>query len=257
MHARTGLGDSPPGRTPVVLVHGLSISSAYMAPLGELLAPHFPVYAPDLPGFGRSEKPEEVLDVRGLAEALARWMETAGIERASLVGNSLGCQVIVELAARYPEKVERAVLIGPTCDPCLRSPRVVLDLLKDAVLEKPSLLPMHAADDIRAGPRRILRTFRYALRHPMRRRLALLPMPVLVVRGTKDPLVSRRWVREVTRRLPQGRLIEIPDAPHAVNYSTPEPLAEAILPFLLGEAHPGVAPASEARAHGSPAAGAV
>jgi pimeloyl-ACP methyl ester carboxylesterase len=233
MHARVGGADAPPGRLPVVLVHGLSVSSAYMVPVGEILAEDFPVYAPDLPGFGRSGKPDEALDVPALADALARWMDGAGVPRAALLGNSLGCQVIVELAVRHPERVARLILVGPTCDPCLRRPRVVLDLLKDAARERPSLLPLHALDDVRAGPRRILRTFRYALRHPMRRRLREVRAPALVVRGESDPLVSRRWAREVTARLTRGRLVEIPDAPHALNYSAPAPLAEAVRAFLL------------------------
>lgn len=235
MHARVGLGAAPPGRVPVVLVHGLGVSSAYMVPVAELLASDFPVYAPDLPGFGRSEKPEETLDIPGLARALEGWAAAAGVGRAAFLANSLGCQVVVELAARRPDLVEKAVLVGPTCDPCLRRPRVVLDLLKDAVHEKPSLLPLHMADDVRAGPRRILRTFRHALRHPMRLRLRAVRAPVLVVRGDGDPLVSRRWAREVATRLPDGRLVEIPDAPHAVNYSSPEPLAEVVRTFLLGD----------------------
>lgn len=256
IHARVGVGEAPPGRMPVVLVHGLSISSAYMVPVAELLARDFPVYAPDLPGFGRSEKPPEALDVPGLADALAAWADATGIPRAAFLANSLGCQVVVELAARRPDLVERAVLVGPTCDPGLRSPRVVLDLLKDAVQEKASLLPLHVADDVRAGPRRILRTFRHALRHPMRLRLRDVRAPVLVVRGASDPLVSRRWVREVARRLPRGTLLEIPDAPHAMNYSLPEPLADATRRFLLDEGPPvGARPRPEAPARASSGTG--
>ena len=53
----------------------------------------------------------------GLSGALSAWMEGIGVERATLVGNSMGCQVIAELAACHPERVERAVLQGPTMDP--------------------------------------------------------------------------------------------------------------------------------------------
>jgi pimeloyl-ACP methyl ester carboxylesterase len=56
-------------RLPVVLVHGLGLSGRYMLPTAEHLAPHFPVYVPDLPGFGDSEKPAQTLDVPALAEA--------------------------------------------------------------------------------------------------------------------------------------------------------------------------------------------
>ncbi len=55
----------------VVLVHGLVVSSRYMVPTAERLAPHCRVFAPDLPGFGGSEKPPRVLDVAGLSDALS------------------------------------------------------------------------------------------------------------------------------------------------------------------------------------------
>src|SRR3712207_6887962 len=51
------------------------------------------VHIPDLPGFGRSTKPPKVLTIPDLADALAAWMAEAGLGRAALVGNSLGCQI--------------------------------------------------------------------------------------------------------------------------------------------------------------------
>ena len=112
---------SPAPRLPVVLVHGLGLSGRYMLPVARHLAPHFPVYLPDLPGFGDSEKPADTLDVPGLADALAAWIAAAGLARAALLGNSFGCQIIADLAARHPDLVERAVLQGPTTPPDERS----------------------------------------------------------------------------------------------------------------------------------------
>jgi 2-hydroxy-6-oxonona-2,4-dienedioate hydrolase len=54
------------------------------------------LYAPDLPGFGRSSKPRKVLEMVELADALAAWMARIGLPRAAMIGNSMGCQVIVE-----------------------------------------------------------------------------------------------------------------------------------------------------------------
>ena len=59
------------GGPPVVLVHGLGLSGRYMLPVADRLAPRYPVYLPDLPGFGDSAKPARALDVSGLADALA------------------------------------------------------------------------------------------------------------------------------------------------------------------------------------------
>jgi pimeloyl-ACP methyl ester carboxylesterase len=101
----------------VVLVPGLVVSSYYMVPTLKRLAAYHPVYAPDLPGFGESEKPRRVLDVTGLCDSLAAWMREIGLERAALVGNSFGYQIIGDLAVRHPNRFERAVLQGPAMDP--------------------------------------------------------------------------------------------------------------------------------------------
>src|SRR5918998_639317 len=87
---------------PVVLVHGFVISSAYMIPLAARLARTFRVYAPDLPGFGRSAKPPETLDVDELADALLGTLDAVGVACPAIVANSLGCQIATSLAARYP-----------------------------------------------------------------------------------------------------------------------------------------------------------
>ena len=121
MHARVSVDSVPPGRPPVVLVHGLIVSSRYLVPLAARLARDYPVYAPDLPGYGESAKPGRVLNVPELADALAAWMRAVGLDRAALIGNSFGCQILADFGVRYPDRIERAVLLGPTGDPCGRS----------------------------------------------------------------------------------------------------------------------------------------
>lgn len=81
----------------MVLVHGLVVSSRYMVPTLERLAPYHRVYAPDLPGFGKSDKPPRVLNVAELSDSLVAWMEKIGLKSAALVGNSFGCQIIADL----------------------------------------------------------------------------------------------------------------------------------------------------------------
>jgi 2-hydroxy-6-oxonona-2,4-dienedioate hydrolase len=85
VHARVSVDPVPDGFPALVLVHGLGVSGRYMVPTAERLAPHFRVYAPDLPGFGRSGKPSRVLNLTELADALAGWMRAAGLERAALL----------------------------------------------------------------------------------------------------------------------------------------------------------------------------
>lgn len=234
VHARVSAGPAPPGAPTLVLVHGLVISSLYMVPTARRLAPFYRVLAPDLPGFGRSGKPREVLDVRGLADALGAWMDAEGIASAVLVGNSLGCQVIADLAARHAERAERIVMAGPTMDPHARNaPTQVGRWLLDWTMERPSLALAHARDYYRAGLRRALHTFRHALRDPVEEKLPLVQTPTLVVRGSRDPIVPRRWAEEAARLLPRGRYLEIP-GPHVVNYTAPLEFVRAVRHFVDG-----------------------
>ncbi len=211
------------------------MSSRYMMPLARHLASEFRVYAPDLPGFGLSEKPGRVLDVRGLSDALAAWMQTVGLRSAALVGNSMGCQVIVELALCHPELVKRVVLQGPTMDPRARNaPQQIWRLLLDTPRESPSLLPIELRAFLAAGAGRSWRTFRYALKDPVEEKLPEVRVPALVVSGSRDPISPRRWAEEVARLLPQGRLVVVLGAAHAANYSAPAEFAHAVRAFLAG-----------------------
>ncbi len=233
LYARVSAAPAPGGAPPVVLVHGLGVSSRYMVPLARRLAPDYPVYAPDLPGFGRSDKPARALALPALADALAAWLAAAGLERPVLLGNSLGCQVIVQCALRHPGRLARAILVGPTLDPRARTVRQQgWRLLVDAFREAPSEPLIAIRDYWRAGPRRVWATLRGALRVPVEEHLRRVAVPTLVVRGGRDPIVPQRWAEEVARLLPCGRLVVVPGAPHAVNYSAPEALARAIRPFL-------------------------
>ena len=230
MHARVS---GVAGGRPVVLVHGLVVSGRYMVPLMDGLVASHAVYVPDLPGFGRSEGPAHVPDVAGLADSLAAWMRAMGLSGAALVGNSMGCQVIVELALRHPGLVERAVLQGPTMDPRARSaPRQMGRLLIDTTREPLSLVAIEGLDLLRAGVGRSWRTFRHALRDPIEEKLPNVRVPVLVVHGSRDGISPRRWAEEVTRLLPNGELVVLPHAAHAANYSAPEEFARAVRSFL-------------------------
>jgi pimeloyl-ACP methyl ester carboxylesterase len=218
-------GDGPP----VVLVHGLAVSSRYFVPLGRRLRPRFRVIAPDLPGYGSSPTPPSPLDVPQLADALLDWLDLLEVERAPLVGNSLGCQIAVDLAARRPERVERLVLVGPTMDPAAPTiPRQALRLARDVVRESPLLNLTQARDYARMGPRRILASARFALADPLEQKLARVEAPALVVRGARDPIVPQAWAERVAALLPRGRLAVLPGAAHAAHWSAADAVARLV-----------------------------
>jgi pimeloyl-ACP methyl ester carboxylesterase len=208
---------------------------------------------PDLPGYGLSDRPRgRDLTVTELADALLAWMDRIGLERPHLVGNSFGCQVIADLAARHPGRVGRLVLQGPTMDPRARSAwRQVLRWLVVAPFERYSegLILLRDIRDL--GPRRAVAMIRMALRDPIEQKLGRIVAPTLVVRGTRDAIVPQRWAEEAARLLPNGRLVVIERAAHTINYSQPDRLTDVVLPFLAGEdptdslARAGVGPSAQ------------
>ncbi len=224
----------PPSHTQIiVLVHGLSVSSGYMLPTACRLASSFRVFVPDLPGFGVSEKPDHILNVPELADALAEWMQSLQLPSATFLGNSLGCQTIVNFALRYPDKIERAILVSPTMDPnALTIRQQAWRLFCDAPCEPFHFLPVLFHEYFQAGIPRTLRTLRYGLQDPMQNNLTRVHIPTLVVRGEHDPIVPQHWAEKVHQLLPNSRFVVIPGAGHAVNYNSPGKLVAAVRSFL-------------------------
>ena len=231
IHARVG-GEALDG-PPVVLVHGMVISSRYMVPTALELAPLCPVYAVDLPGYGDSVKPHAILGLAELADALAAWMDAMRFPAAHLVANSFGCQVLAEFALRHGHRVDRLVFQGPTVDPTARSVRQQLvRLIQNSSSEAPGLAWITIVDYGKAGIRRILATIRMAIEDRIEDKLPGIAAPTLVVRGGNDPLVPQPWAEEVARRLPRGELRVLPGLGHTINYTAPREFMATLRPFL-------------------------
>lgn len=234
MHARLSEVPVPPEALTVVLVHGLSVSSGYMVPTAVRLAPYYHVYVPDLPGFGKSGKPPHILTVSELADALADWMHVMELPPAVLLGNSLGCQIIVDFALKYPGRITHAVLVGPTMDPKARSiHQAALRLLLDSPCEPLSYLPVLLREYFASGIRRTIRTLQYSFADCIEEHLPHVQIPTLIVRGSRDPIVTQGWVDEVHRLLPASQLVVVHGAGHAVNFNSPEKLVPIVQSFLF------------------------
>ena len=226
------VGEGPP----VVLVHGYGVSGRYMLPLAQSLAPSFSVFAPDLPGHGRSQRPPTPLGIAGLAAALAGWLDAAGLRCPAFVANSMGCQVVTELAVRLPGRVGPMVLIGPTVDPQRRAARHQLfGGLRDAAREPRSLLTLAAREDAVFGLGALLATARSALADQIERRLPLITQPTVVVRGGDDGFVGQSWAETAAALLPRSRLVVVPREPHAVHYTRPDLIAGIVNELLFEE----------------------
>jgi pimeloyl-ACP methyl ester carboxylesterase len=214
---------------PFVLVHGIGVGLSYFTRLAPLLAEHGPVHVLELPGFGRAPKPVHVLTVEEHADLLVALLRTIG-RPVVLVGQSMGCQVVLEAALRAPELVQRVVAIGPVVDAGERTaPLQTLRLAQDVMGEPPATNVAVFSEYLRCGPRRYLATLPSMLGYPTEAAAAAVLVPTLLVRGSKDPICRRPWARRLVAALPVGRLVEIPGAHHNAQHSHPRATASAIL----------------------------
>lgn len=104
----------------LILLHGLFTDHTTWDSVGDALDKHYRVVAPDLPGFGQSEKPPESrfpYGINAFAEAVVDLYAGLELGRAVLVGHALGGAVAITLAARHPELISRLVLVDALCYP--------------------------------------------------------------------------------------------------------------------------------------------
>lgn len=128
-------------------VHGFAISGTYMEPTAALLAAEHRTYVPDLPGMGRSLRPSRRPDLPGLATSLVHYLDGLAIDRATFVGNSLGCPITMEVAATHRDRIDRVVLVSPAGGPHnqpLR--RAVGQMSLDAMRQPPGMWPIASRD---------------------------------------------------------------------------------------------------------------
>lgn len=248
----------------VVAVHGLGGTKGSFLPTVVALSGRFRVIAPDLPGFGDSDKPIRAsYDARFFARAIMDLLDTLQLDRAHLIGNSLGGRVALEVGLLHPERVGRLALLAPSLAwrrgrswaPLLRLTRPELGLVQlaprpvvEAIVHR--LIPGAENGWVAAGVDEFLRAyltpagraaFYAAARHIYleephgeegfwTRLRGLQPEP-LFIWGRNDGLVPIAFARHVADALPQARQVEL-DCGHVPQIERPGQTHAAIDEFL-------------------------
>lgn len=216
----------------MVLIHGAGVSGRYLLPTARRLGCR--ALVPDLPGFGRSSKPRRTLDLAELVAVLEGVMNGIGQKEAVFLGNSFGCQVVLELAAQCPRMVKGLVLVGPTFDAHARTyPRQAARFVRTMVREPVAFFSIALRDYVDCRIWRALTTIAMAMRDRPEDKLRHVQAPALVVRGQKDQIAPDSWVELLTRGLPHAERVVVPGAAHVVNFSHPKELTEAVRVFAL------------------------
>jgi pimeloyl-ACP methyl ester carboxylesterase len=255
-----GNPDSPA----LVLVHGMFVSHRTFDDVIDELSTRFHVLAPDLPGFGESEKPSPArfsYGIEACAEAVADVIAAFGVGRASVIGHGMGGGVALCLAADHAELVQRLVLVDPVIYPVLasrwdsRAPlwpviggiffkqlygrALFRSYFRDRV-HAPGLAPMARVDEhydffnspaARESAHATLKAL-VDLR-PIVARISRVSAPSLVVWGRDDRLLPVQLAHRLARELPNAKL-EVMDAGHAPHEEHPAVFVELITQFLEG-----------------------
>lgn len=211
MRSRT-VGDPRPGAPEVVLLQGMAVSD-YLLPGLRAFGAWTRAHLVDLPGLAGSGEPPRELDVAEYGQAVVSWLERLGSSPVVLVGHSSSTQVVAHAAALRPSAVAALVLASPTFDPAVRTwPRALLHWQLNGRREAPGLGASHRPEWRRAGLRRLVHLMRVHLSDHLEETVRHVPMPVLIVRGEQDRLLSRTWARNLSALAPDGRFEEVPGA---------------------------------------------
>ena len=242
MHARVAVERGTEARTPVVLVHGFVLASRVMARAWATPCPRLSRLFAGFTGVsGGGATSRRRRRWSQAVESLNGWLQARGIERASFIGNSMGCQVMIGLAVTYPQRVARMILQGPSVEPNARSYDGISGrLMTNMIRERDHALNAIAREDYQsAGLPRVFRTASWAFKDEPEKALPKVQCPVLVIRGDNDPVVSQDWAERCASLPPDGRLINIPDACHTLHFGACHyRFVEAIRPNSYSRVNP-------------------
>lgn len=248
----------------VLLVHDFWVSHLEFDDIIDELAARFHVIAPDLPGFGESEKPSPARYAYGIeagAEAMADLIAAFGVGRAHVIGHAMGAGIGLTLAAEHPELVQRLVLEDALCYPVPRKLKARLPLvpilggilfkqlygramfrayMRDEVFRPSAMIPQERIDrhyDLFNTPSG--RESAYAVLRAILdtratvARVTRVTAPTLVVWGREDRLQPVTSASRLAREI-QGAKLEIMDAGHSPHEEHPRAFVALVTQFLEG-----------------------
>ncbi|MGC5615779.1 alpha/beta fold hydrolase [Georgenia sp. Z1491] len=226
------------GRVTFVLLHGVGLSSIYLLPLAEDLAEHGEVLLVDLPGFGDVPPPATTLGIAGLAEVVEDVLAAGGVHDPVLVGHSMGAQVAVEMMARQPDALRRAVLVAPPVNAAERRPLTQLwRYLQSAVHETHRLRLLATRSYLTATTRWVADILPEVMGYRIEDRLALAgpSARVTILHGEHDRLVPETWAGELAGRVRSCTVALVPGAAHSVVVEDHPAVVRAALTHLADD----------------------
>jgi len=255
LHVRdTGPRDAPP----LILLHGFGSSLHTWEPWARALDRTYRVIRLDFPGSGLSapDATDDYADARSM-QLLAALMDTLGVTRATVIGNSMGGRIAWSFAARYPERVDKLVLISPDgfASPGFEygTPAEVplaLPLMRYAMptsMFRMSLEPAYADQraltdslamryyDLMLAPgarNAMLQRLRQTILTDPVPRLRQIQAPTLLLWGQQDAMIPFSNAADYMKALPHATLVPLPNVGHLPFEESPDASLVPLLRFL-------------------------
>jgi pimeloyl-ACP methyl ester carboxylesterase len=238
------------GRGAPLLVLPPQFAADRWFPYHDALATRFQIFAPDHPGCGKSELPDWMSDVGDMVLHYVDLLDALRLERVSALGTSFGGWMAAELAAAYPERIDRLVLVGAAG---LRVEGVErFDLFVHSVEETLRRLfqdPRRAAQ-LRAADsdaESVVQAYReattlarvawnpYFYNPKLERRLARIKARTLVLWGAEDAFLPRPHGEAYARLIPGASLEIVPGSGHLIPLEQTEIFVRRVLAFLTAD----------------------
>jgi pimeloyl-ACP methyl ester carboxylesterase len=203
---------------PVIFIHGWLGSWRYWMGTMEVLAPDYRTYAPDLWGFGDSDKSKERYTVADYADLVHDFMDELGVTRASLVGHALGATIALYFATKYPELVSRLAMISLPVTSDAISGRL-LDFANNSLLSKMFWWRRIAHSEIQQEAEKtakgvILLSINSVLGVDAPDLIERISHPTLIVYGERDNVVDPTPSKSLNGQRPNLRPIGLAESRH-------------------------------------------
>jgi len=238
---------------PLFLLHGLGSSHEMWLPIVSELSRSYRVIAADTRGHGASDKPQGQYSIRLFADDWLALMDALGVERAHLLGLSMGGAIAMRLAADAPQRVRSLILVDTWAFPhpdFLAMLRQRLEKLGGGALggyaevaipqvfspgfiqANPQAIADFRARIARAGPDSLRSAIQACMSHDMRGTLARIQTPTLVLVGSEDRLLPPFHSEYLRRAISKAALTVIGGSGHIPHLEAPARFLKAVREFL-------------------------
>ncbi|HAF16833.1 MAG: alpha/beta fold hydrolase [Thermacetogeniaceae bacterium] len=254
---------------PLILLHGGGVDSAIIS-WGEIITPladNYRVFAPDLPGYGESDKPDVEYSIPFYVEFLENFMNALKLEKASLAGLSLGGGISIAFALQFPSRVDKLILIGSwgfysklpyhllsywytqsslnewSYQVTAKHRKLVKWMLLYSLFGDPNKLSEELVDQVQQclqapNAAKAFASFqrseitRTGVRSDLAKRLSEIKHQTLIVHGTLDPGVPVEYAKKAHQLMPNSELYLMEGCKHWAQKERPEEFIRVVKAFL-------------------------